>query len=141
MANRCWFTGNVVKSPEYQKTANGISVCRFTIAVNRKFKKEDGTTETDFINCVAWRNGADFISKYAHKGNRVGIIGSLQTRSYDAQDGTKRHVTEIVVEEVEIYTPKSENENKPKTEAAAKQEVMQNFEPINDDNLPFSEDE
>ena len=135
--NKVELTGNLTKDVDYQKTASGISVCRFTLAVNRKYKKEDGTTETDFINCVAWRNTADFITKYAHKGNKVGVTGSIQTRSYDAQDGTKRYVTEVIAEEVEIYTPKSENENKPKTEAQAKQEVMKNFEPIDDDNLPF----
>lgn len=135
--NKVELTGNLTKDVDYQKTASGISVSRFTLAVNRKYKKEDGTTETDFINCVAWRNTADFITKYAHKGNKVGVTGSIQTRTYDAQDGTKRYVTEVVVDEAELYTPKSENENKPKTEAQAKQEVMQKFEPIDDDNLPF----
>ena len=139
--NKVELTGNLTKDVDYQKTASGISVSRFTLAVNRKYKKEDGTTETDFINCVAWRNTADFITKYAHKGNKVGVTGSIQTRTYDAQDGTKRYVTEVVADEVELYTPKSENENKPKTEAQAKQEVMKNFEPIDDDNLPFSIDE
>lgn len=135
--NKVELTGNLTKDVDYQKTASGISVSRFTLAVNRKYKKEDGTTETDFINCVAWRNTADFITKYTHKGNKVGVTGSIQTRTYDAQDGTKRYVTEVVADEVELYTPKSENENKPKTEAQAKQEVMQKFEPIESDSLPF----
>lgn len=135
--NKVELTGNLTKDVDYQKTASGISVCRFTLAVNRKYKKEDGTTETDFINCVAWRNTADFITKYAHKGNKVGVTGSIQTRSYDAQDGTKKYVTEVVADEVELYTPKSENENKPKTEAQAKQETFQTFEPIPDSELPF----
>lgn len=135
--NKVILTGNLTKDIEYQKTNSGIAVARFTIAVNRKFKKEDGTVDTDFINCVAWRNTADFISKYAHKGNKIGVFGSLQTRSYDAQDGSKRYVTEIIAEDIELYTPKTENENKPKTEAQAKQEVMEKFEPIDDDNLPF----
>lgn len=137
MANKCWLTGNLTKDVEYQITSSGITLCRFTIAVSRKFKNDKGEYETDFINCVAWRNTAEFISKYAHKGNKIGVTGSIQTRTYDAQDGTKRYVTEVVADEVELYTPKSENENKPKTEAQAKQEVMKNFEPIDDDNLPF----
>ena len=135
--NRVILVGNMVADPEYQTTASGISLCRFRIAVQRKFKNEKGEYESDFISVVAWRGTADFISKYLHKGNKVGVTGSLQTRTYDAQDGTKRYVTEVVADEVESYTPKSENENKPKTEAAAKQEVMQNFEPIDDANLPF----
>ena len=135
--NRVILSGNLCGDPEYQTTASGISLCRFRIAVQRKFKNEKGEYESDFISVVAWRGTADFVSKYLHKGNKVGVTGSLQTRTYDAQDGTKRYVTEVVADEVESYTPKSENENKPKTEAAAKQEVMQNFEPIDDQNLPF----
>lgn len=135
--NKVILSGNLCGDPEYQTTASGISLCRFRIAVQRKFKNEKGEYESDFISVVAWRGSADFVSKYLHKGNKVGVTGSLQTRTYDAQDGSKRYVTEVVADEVESYTPKSENENKPKTEAAAKQEVMQNFEPIDDDNLPF----
>lgn len=135
--NKCLLVGNLTKDVEYQTTASGVSVCRFTIAVNRKFKNDKGEYDSDFINCVAWRSTADFISKYAHKGNKVGVSGSIQTRTYDAQDGTKRYVTEVIADEVELYTPKSENENKPQTEASVKQEVMQKFEPISEDNLPF----
>lgn len=135
--NKVIISGNIVKDPEYQKTASGVSVCKFTVAVNRKFKNEKGETESDFINCVAWRNTAEFISKYTHKGNRVGVFGSIQTRSYETQDGSKRFVTEVIAEDVELYTPKAENDNKPKTEAQNKQQVMQTFEPIDDDNLPF----
>lgn len=135
--NKVILSGNLCGDPEYQTTASGISLCRFRIAVQRKFKNEKGEYESDFISVVAWRGTADFVSKYLHKGNKVGVTGSLQTRTYDAQDGTKRYVTEVVADEVESYTPKSENENKPKTEASAKQEVMQSFEPIETDNLPF----
>lgn len=135
--NKVILVGNLTKDPEFITTNNGISVCRFTIAVNRKFKNEDGNYDSDFINCVAWRNTADFVSKYSHKGNKVGVSGSIQTRTYDAQDGSKRYVTEVVVDDVELYTPKSENDNKPQTEASKKQETMQKFEPIDDDNLPF----
>ena len=135
--NKVILVGNLTKDVDYQTTVSGISVCRFTIAVNRKFKNESGEYDSDFINCVAWRNTADFISKYAHKGNKVGVVGSLQTRSYDAQDGTKKYVTEVIADDVELYTPKSENANKPQTEASVKQEVFQKFEPIDDDNLPF----
>lgn len=135
--NKVILVGNMVADPEYQTTASGISLCRFRIAVQRKFKNDKGEYESDFISVVTWRGTADFVSKYLHKGNKVGVTGSLQTRTYDAQDGTKRYVTEVVADEVESYTPKSENENKPKTEAQAKQEVMQKFEPIESDNLPF----
>ena len=135
--NKVILVGNLTKDVEYQTTASGVSVCRFTVAVNRKFKNESGEYDSDFINCVAWRNTADFISKYAHKGNKVGVSGSIQTRSYDAQDGTKKYVTEVIADDVELYTPKSENANKPQTEASVKQETFQKFEPIDDAELPF----
>lgn len=135
--NKIIISGNLSKDPEFSTSSSGLSVCKFTVAVNRKFKKEDGSTETDFINCVAWRSTADYVSKYVHKGNRLGVIGSLQTRTYDAQDGSKRYVTEILVDEVELYTPKSENDGKPKTEARSKQEIMHGFKPIPDSQLPF----
>ena len=135
--NRVVLVGRLTRDPELRTSGNGNSFVNFTIAVNRTFASSNGEREADFINCVAWRNTADFITKYTHKGNKIGVTGSLQTRTYDAQDGTKRYVTEVVADEAELYTPKSENENKPKTEAQAKQETMQNFEPIDDQNLPF----
>lgn len=135
--NKVILVGNMVADPEYTKTASGIDVCRFRLAVQRKFKNEKGEYESDFLSIVTWRGSAEFVSKYARKGNKLGVTGTLQTRNYEARDGTKRYVTEVIADEVELYTPKSENENKPKTEAQAKQEVMQKFEPIDDDNLPF----
>lgn len=135
--NRVYLSGRLTKDPEFTTTTSGISLCRFSIAVNRKTRKEDGIVDVDFINCVAWRTSADFISKYAHKGNKVGVSGSIQTRTYDATDGSKRHITEVLADEVELYSLKSENENKPKTEASEKHEIMKKFEPIETDGLPF----
>lgn len=135
--NRVYLSGRLTKDPEFTTTTSGISLCRFSIAVSRKTRKEDGTADVDFINCVAWRTSADFISKYAHKGNKVGVSGSIQTRTYDATDGSKRHITEVLADEVELYSLKSENENKPKTEAFEKQEIMKKFEPIETTDLPF----
>ena len=135
--NKCIFIGNAVREPEFMTTNNGISNCKFTIAVNRKYKNNEGETETDFINVVTWRGLADNCIKYLRKGNKCCVVGSLQTRTYDAQDGTKRYVTEIIADEVEFLSPKSENDNKPKTENQEKQEIMQNFEPIDDSMLPF----
>lgn len=131
--NKCWFIGNAVKAPEKTTTASGVDVCRFTIAVNRKYKNDKGETECDFINCVAWRGTADIVYKYVGKGNKVGIVGSLQTRSYDAQDGTKKYATEIIVDEVELLTSKSDSKAKdePSNEGTHK------FEPIDDSDLPF----
>ena len=132
--NKVMLTGRLTKDPEFTTTVNGISVCRFSLAVDRKF-----TNEADFINIVAWRGLAENCNKYLRKGNKVGVVGSIQTRTYDAQDGTKRYITEIIADDIEFLTASKENENKPKTESQNRQEVMQHFEPIDDDNskLPF----
>ena len=135
--NRAILCGNLVADPQFATSTNGVSLCKFTIAVQRKFKSNSGESEADFINIITWRGIADNCSKYLHKGNKVGVVGSIQTRNYDAQDGTKRYVTEIVADEVEFLTQKQENANKPQTEASEKQQALQGFTPIPDSQLPF----
>ena len=107
-------------------TNSGISVAKFTIAVQRRFANAEGEREADFINCVAWRNTAEFINNYFSKGKQIIVCGSIQTRSYDADDGTKRYVTEVVVDEAEFCGKADGTEGK-----------KADFEPIDDDNLPF----
>ena len=83
-------------------TSNQNQYCNFTLAVDRRFKDSNGQRQADFINCVAWKNTAVFIQKYFHKGNRIGVVGSIQTRSYEDEAGQKRFITEIVVDEAEF---------------------------------------
>lgn len=135
--NKVMLTGRLTRDPEFTTTANGISVCKFSLAVDRKFTNENGEKEADFINIVAWRGLADNCNKYLRKGNKVCVTGVIQTRTYDAQDGTKRYITEVIAEDVEFLSPKTENDGKPKTESQEKQEIMQKFEPIESDILPF----
>ena len=85
-------------------TASGVSCATFTVACNRRFVNQQGVREADFINCVAWRSTADFIGRYMTKGTKVAIDGTIQTRSYDAQDGSKRYITEIVADNVEFLS-------------------------------------
>ena len=129
--NKVILVGNLTKDPELTTTQSGINVARFTIAVQRKFKNANDEYESDFINCVAWRSSAEFIHKYFNKGNKIGVVGSIQTRSYDAEDGTKRHVTEVVVEECEFVQSKKGDSNN------QAEDTKPEFEPIDDDNLPF----
>lgn len=111
--NKVILIGRVTKDTELTTTTNGVNVAKNTIAVNRKFKNADGEYEADFINIVAWRNVANLLNNYVKKGDRVGVAGSIQARSYDAQDGTKRYVTEVVVDELEFLENKNNNnENK-----------------------------
>lgn len=99
MMNKAIIIGRLTRDPELKTTGSGTSVCSFTMAVNRRFKNADGNYEADFINCVAWRQQAELIAKHFKKGDMFGIVGSIQTRSYD-RDGIKVYVTEIVVDEV-----------------------------------------
>ena len=89
--NKAFLVGNLTRDPELTTTPNGISVCRFAIAVQRRFANSDGERDADFINIVAWRGLAENVAKYVKKGKKVCVVGSIQTRSYEAQDGSKRY--------------------------------------------------
>lgn len=131
--NKCILIGNLTKDPEISTTSNGVSVCRFTLAVTRRYSNSEGERDTDFINIVAWRSLADNCHKFIKKGSKVAVVGNIQSRSYDATDGTKRYVTEIVAEEVEFLTTR----NADSSDVKDKKEDVTKLEPIDDDSLPF----
>ena len=103
--------GRITKDLELKETESGVKYTRFSIAVNRRFKNEDGEYETDFFNVVAWRGTAEFITNYFGKGKRIGIVGRLQTNKYTDKDGNERINTEIVVNEAYLIENKSDNTN------------------------------
>ena len=112
--NKVILVGRLVKDPEVKTTQSQISVCSFTLAVDRKFKNASGERQADFISCVAWRQQAELLGKYFQKGSRVGVVGNLQSRSYDDANGHKVYVTEVIVDEIEFLdSKKSEAENPP----------------------------
>jgi single-strand DNA-binding protein len=154
--NRVTLVGRLTKDVEVKKTQSDLSVASFTVAVDRR-KSKDQEDTADFISCVAWRQQAEFLGNYARKGNRIGVDGRIQTRSYDDKDGKKVYVTEVVCDNVELLTSKSENKDdfqiaaeqyEAREEKAAKSarrngEPKLNGEPINtedafgyDDTLP-----
>lgn len=133
--NKVLLVGNLTKDPELTTTTNGISVCRFSIAVSRRYVGASGERETDFINIVVWRGQAENCHKYLKKGSKCGIVGTLQTRSYDAQDGSKRYVTEVVADEVEFIST-NRNQDGTSREDAPVEDVAE-LKPIDDDSLPF----
>ena len=90
--------GRLTGDPELKTTQNGVSVTSFSVAVDRAYRSKDQERQTDFINCVAWRNTAEFISRYFRKGQRIALQGSLQSRKYTANDGSQRTVYEVVVD-------------------------------------------
>ena len=98
--NKVILMGNLTADPELKTTPSGVSVVSFSIAVGRRFAKETDEVKADFINIVAWRRTAEFISRYFSKGKSIVVVGSLQTRNYTAQDGSKRYITEVVADEV-----------------------------------------
>ena len=116
--NNVQLVGRLTKNPEIKLTSNQKKFCNFTLAVDRKFKDSNGQRQADFINCVAWNQTAEFIQKYFHKGNRIGVIGSIQTRSYDDNDGKKQFVTEVVISEVEFVESQAQTNNEPESQAA-----------------------
>ncbi len=96
--NSVCLMGRLTGDPELKTTQSGISVTSFSIAVDRAFRSKDGERQTDFFNCTAWRQTAEFISRYFHKGNRIALTGSLQSRNYTANDGSKRTAIDVVVD-------------------------------------------
>lgn len=135
--NKVYLIGNLTKDPELATTTSGVSVCRFSIAVSRRFSNADGERETDFFNITVWRGQGENCHKYLKKGNKCAVVGSLQNRTYDANDGTKRTVTEVVADEVEFLTPKNALDTDAPNERTENKEQVAELEPIDDDSLPF----
>lgn len=106
--NKVILMGRLTRDPEMRQTQNGVSVCSFSIAVNRRFAK-DGQQSADFINCTAWRQQAEFICKYFAKGAMISVVGNLQSRSWENQEGKKQYATDVVVDEVYFTGSKSES--------------------------------
>ena len=107
--NKCTLVGRLTRDPEvrYSTGEKATATARFSVAVNRRFKNAEGNYDADFINCVAFGNGAEFIEKYFKKGMAIGLTGRIQTGSYINKDGQKVYTTDIVVEETEFVESKS----------------------------------
>ena len=128
--NSVSLVGRLTRDPELRQTQSGISVASFTVAVDRRYTNNDGQREADFIACVAWRQTAEFIAKYFTKGQRIGLTGSIQTRQYTAQDGSKRTVCEVVADNVEFVERKADA-------AQGAPQGLQEATPEDNQDLPF----
>lgn len=140
--NKCVLVGNLVRDPELTQTPSGISVCKFTLAVNRNYTNANGEREADFINIVTWRGLAENCGKYLVKGKKVALSGQIQTRSYDDKDGNKRYATEVIADDVEFIGGGSGEAGEPKQAAQTarqqpKQTSFKDLKPVEDDGLPF----
>lgn len=107
--NKVVLTGRITKDPEVRYTTNGLPNVLFTLAVDRGMRDANGNRQADFISCIAWRQNADFISRYIKKGYMLAIEGRIQTRQYQGQDGQMRYVTEVIVDSVENLQPRDPN--------------------------------
>lgn len=138
--NKVILIGHLTADPELKQTQTGVSVTSFTIGVTRRYVRAGEQSQSDFINIVAWRQTAEFICKFFKKGNAICICGSIQTRSYDAQDGTKRYITEVVADEATFVEKKSDRADDYKAPAFSSEKTEQTpkFDEIAEDgDLPF----
>lgn len=142
--NKAILIGRLTKDAETRTTDTGKEVASFSIAVSRNYTNQNGEKETDFINCVAFDKKAQVIGKYTKKGSQIALEGAIRTRSYDAQDGNKRYVTEILVENLHLLG--SKEDKKAPTNSQVLQAVMNDEDPfaefgdevqLSDDDLPF----
>jgi single-strand DNA-binding protein len=132
--NKVILAGRLTSDVELKQTTSGVSVCSFTLAINRKFST-NGQQQTDFIQCQAWRQTAEFISKYFKKGSALCISGSIQVRSWTDSNNQKRYATEVVAEEAMFVDGKNDSQG---AEAPGFNYEAPNYEEMNvDDDVPF----
>lgn len=150
--NKVILMGNLTADPEFKTTPSGVPVTTFSIAVGRRFVKQGDEVTADFFNVVAWRNQAEFVSKYFSKGRPIIVVGAVQNRSYTTQDGQKRYVTEIIADECHFtpgsngganqqngvyYGAESQQNSVPASQSQAKPAAATFEELSTEDDLPF----
>lgn len=163
MINNVVLVGRLTRDPELRFTSNGTATATFNLAVNRNFTNKSGEREADFVNCVIWRKPAETLANYANKGTLIGVVGRIQTRNYENQQGQRVYVTEVVCDNFQLLESRNANEqrqnvdnfsNQNKQSSQAQQDTMPGFgnfgnqtntDPfgqssqidISDDDLPF----
>lgn len=142
--NTVILVGNLARDPELKATQNGYAFCNFTVACQRRVRNAQGASEADFIPCVAWRERGEFVHRYFKKGQKIVVQGSLQIRSYEAQDGTKRYKSEVVVDNVEFAERKHDAgqgapryESSPPGPEPPAEASQEEFVDVDDSELPF----
>ena len=132
--NKVFLIGNITRDPELSETNSGVAVCRFSIAVNRRRTSADAEQQTDFFNVTAWRGLAETVARCCKKGNKIAVTGQIQIRAYEGNDGVKRTSVDVVAEEVEFLSTKSNDEAR----TAEEQKKKPALEPFDDDSdIPF----
>ncbi len=139
--NKVILIGNLTRDPELSTTNSGVSVCRFSIAVQRTFQNSEGERDADFFNIVVWRALGENCHRFLKKGSKCAVVGRLQNSSYEANDGTKRYTTDIIADSVEFLSGRGSSEGVQDAPAPASKPANSTktaeLEPIDDDSLPF----
>ena len=150
MINNVVLVGRLTRDPELKFTNNGSAVATFNLAVNRNFTNQSGEREADFVNCVIWRKPAETLANYAKKGTLLGVVGRIQTRNYENQQGQRVYVTEVVCDNFQLLESRNVSEQKQNTGNFNKSNNMPNFDrdsdpfgssshiDISNDDLPFA---
>lgn len=133
--NKLTIIGNLTADPEMRATPSGVTVCTFTVAVNRRFANADGDRITDFFRVNAWRQLGDTCGRYLAKGRKVAVVGELQARTYQAKDGTTRMSLDVAADEVEFLSPKESDSATVQNGTVTPQN--DGFTDISSDDLPF----
>ena len=130
--------GRLTKEPELKYSASGVAIVRFTIAVNRQFKKE-GQPDADFINCIAWRKTAENLANFQNKGNLIGVNGRIQTGSYEGQDGKRVYTTDVLAESIQFFDKKEKGQQQQQQDSYQQKQYQQqiNTLEVSSDDLPF----
>ena len=146
MINNVTLIGRLTKDVELKYTPANQAVAQFTLAVNRTFKNANGERETDFINCVIWRQAAENFANFAKKGALIGIIGRIQTRNYENQQGQRVYITEVIAENFQMLESRNQQQGQQQAQPQqATQQQVKQPDPfsggapmdLNDDSLPF----
>lgn len=141
MINNVTLVGRLTKDPELKYTPSGVANCRFTLAVNRTFKNQNGEQEADFIQCVAWRKAAENLSNFQKKGSLIGIIGRIQTGSFEGQDGKRVYTTEVIAESIQFLESRNSQGNaQPQQQQSTQQQYNQVYQQqLQQNNDPFAQ--
>jgi len=143
MLNKAILMGRLTKDPVMTTSTSGVNVARFTLAIDRRFQRQGEEKQADFINIVCFNKTAEFVSKFFIKGQLAMVVGSIQTRSWDGQDGKKNYATEVIAEEVNFVGSKKDNpsassDNSFSAKSAGSDSMEGGFMPLDDDDsLPF----
>ncbi|HGD2511646.1 TPA: single-stranded DNA-binding protein [Streptococcus agalactiae] len=138
MINNIVLVGRMTKDAELRHTPSQVAVATFTLAVNRRFKEQNGERETDFINCVIWRQSAENLANWAKKGTLIGITGHIQTRNYENQQGQRIYVTEVVAENFQLLESRNSQQQTNQSGNSSNSHFGNtNKMDISDDDLPF----